>query len=87
MVTVCLFLRFRTILDVNIDAFEEKKWKNPAVDTSDFFNFGFNEESWKQYCISLVNYCTIMFHLVKKVYFNIHVCLCSTTPVNFLATF
>ncbi|KAF2289055.1 hypothetical protein GH714_025520 [Hevea brasiliensis] len=44
---------YRTILDVNIDAFEEKKWKHPGAHISDFFNFGFNEDSWKQYCISL----------------------------------
>ncbi|XP_065863814.1 FIP1[V]-like protein [Euphorbia lathyris] len=43
----------RTILDVNIDAFEEKRWRYPGVDISDFFNFGFDEDSWKQYCISL----------------------------------
>ncbi|XVF62448.1 hypothetical protein PTKIN_Ptkin09bG0008700 [Pterospermum kingtungense] len=44
---------YRTILDVNIDAFEEKPWRNPGIDITDFFNFGFNEDSWKQYCNSL----------------------------------
>ncbi|XVE82268.1 hypothetical protein DITRI_Ditri15bG0134700 [Diplodiscus trichospermus] len=44
---------YRTILDVNIDAFEEKPWRHPGVDITDFFNFGFNEDSWKQYCNSL----------------------------------
>ncbi|WCJ23314.1 FIP1 [Euphorbia peplus] len=43
----------RTILDVNIDAFEEKRWRYSGVDISDFFNFGFDEDSWKRYCISL----------------------------------
>ncbi|CAK7326347.1 unnamed protein product [Dovyalis caffra] len=43
----------RSILDVNIDAFEEKRWRYPGVDISDFFNFGFDEDSWKQYCMSL----------------------------------
>ncbi|PIA51423.1 hypothetical protein AQUCO_01100331v1 [Aquilegia coerulea] len=42
--------RYRTILDVNIDAFEHKPWKHPGVDITDFFNFGLDEESWKHYC-------------------------------------
>ncbi|KAK6942270.1 Pre-mRNA polyadenylation factor Fip1 domain, partial [Dillenia turbinata] len=43
----------RTIFDVDIDGFEEKPWKYPGVDVSDFFNFGLNEESWKEYCKQL----------------------------------
>ncbi|KAF2317061.1 hypothetical protein GH714_011400 [Hevea brasiliensis] len=43
----------KTIFDVDIDGFEEKPWKYPAVDVSDFFNFGLNEESWKDYCKQL----------------------------------
>ncbi|XP_057967776.1 FIP1[V]-like protein [Malania oleifera] len=39
----------KTIFDVDIDGFEEKPWKLPAVDISDFFNFGLNEDSWKDY--------------------------------------
>ncbi|KAF5184101.1 Fip1 [Thalictrum thalictroides] len=46
--------RYRTILDVNIDAFEHKPWKHPGVDITDFFNFGLDEESWKHYCNCLV---------------------------------
>ncbi|KAA8527369.1 hypothetical protein F0562_034916 [Nyssa sinensis] len=41
---------YRTILDVNIDMLEWKPWRHPGTDTTDFFNFGFNEESWKHYC-------------------------------------
>ncbi|KAL5782138.1 hypothetical protein ACOSP7_007167 [Xanthoceras sorbifolium] len=41
---------YRTILDVNIDTFEEKPWNCPEANISDFFNFGFNEDSWKSYC-------------------------------------
>ncbi|KAF3456353.1 hypothetical protein FNV43_RR01003 [Rhamnella rubrinervis] len=44
---------YRSILDVNIDTFEEKRWRYPGVDITDFFNFGFNEDSWKQYCNAL----------------------------------
>ena len=43
---------------MDIDGFEEKPWKYPVVDTSYFFNFGFNEESWKDYCKQLV---TVIF--------------------------
>ncbi|KAF9619846.1 hypothetical protein IFM89_009597 [Coptis chinensis] len=45
--------RHRTILDVNIDAFDQKPWKYPGVDATDFFNFGLDEESWKHYCNNL----------------------------------
>ncbi|KAG4180555.1 hypothetical protein ERO13_A10G172100v2 [Gossypium hirsutum] len=44
---------YRKILDVNIDAFEEKAWRHASADMSDFFNYGFNEDSWKEYCNSL----------------------------------
>ncbi|BAT79710.1 FIP1[V]-like protein [Vigna angularis] len=43
----------KTIFDVDIENFEDKPWKYPNVDTSDFFNFGLNEESWKDYCKQL----------------------------------
>lgn len=54
------FYDFRTIFDVDIDGFEEKPWKYPGVDMSDFFNFGFNEDSWKDYCKQLV--IVILYH-------------------------
>lgn len=40
---------FMTIFDVDIDNFEEKPWRYPGVDTSDFFNFGLDEDNWKDY--------------------------------------
>ncbi|KAK9698037.1 hypothetical protein RND81_08G078100 [Saponaria officinalis] len=43
----------KTIFDVDFDNFEEKPWKYPGVDVSDFFNFSLNEESWKDYCKQL----------------------------------
>ncbi|CAN0855404.1 FIP1[III]-like protein [Linum grandiflorum] len=39
----------RTIFDVNIDTFEEKRWRYPGANMSAFFNFGFDEDSWRQY--------------------------------------
>ncbi|XP_047324818.1 FIP1[V]-like protein [Impatiens glandulifera] len=43
----------KPIFDVDIDSFEEKPWKQPGIDISDYFNFGLNEESWKSYCKQL----------------------------------
>ncbi|KAL5994565.1 hypothetical protein ACLOJK_024618 [Asimina triloba] len=43
----------RTVFDIDIDSFEEKPWKHPGVDTSDYFNFGLDEDSWKEYCKQL----------------------------------
>ncbi|KAG6411724.1 hypothetical protein SASPL_129808 [Salvia splendens] len=43
----------KTIFEVDIDSFEEKPWKLPGVDVSDFFNFGLNEDSWREYCKQL----------------------------------
>ncbi|CAH8361573.1 unnamed protein product [Eruca vesicaria subsp. sativa] len=44
----------RTSFDANFNGFEKKPWRNPGVDVNDFFNFGFNEQSWKDYCNPLV---------------------------------
>jgi hypothetical protein len=44
---------FRTIFEVDIDSFEEKPWRYPGVEMTDYFNFGLNEESWKDYCKQL----------------------------------
>ncbi|KAI5557296.1 hypothetical protein BDE02_18G093800 [Populus trichocarpa] len=46
----------KMIFDVDIDGFEEKPWKYSGVDVSDYFNFGLNEESWKDYCKQLEQY-------------------------------
>ncbi|KAL8244489.1 hypothetical protein R6Q59_010747 [Mikania micrantha] len=48
--------RARNILDVNIDIFEQKPWKRPGADITDYFNFGFNEDSWKHYCNQVDEY-------------------------------
>lgn len=38
------------VLRANFHGFEKKPWRNPGVDVNDYFNFGFNEQSWKDYC-------------------------------------
>ena len=47
-------LSYWSILDVKIDVFEQKPWKHPGADITDYFNFGLNEDSWKLYCNHLV---------------------------------
>ncbi|KAJ4953838.1 hypothetical protein NE237_030670 [Protea cynaroides] len=39
----------KTVFDIDIDSFEEKPWRHPGIDTTDFFNFGLDEEKWKDY--------------------------------------
>ncbi|XP_006651764.2 FIP1[V]-like protein [Oryza brachyantha] len=44
----------KTIFDIDVDTtFEEKPWKHPGADISDFFNFGLDDEKWKDYCKQL----------------------------------
>ncbi|KAJ7955231.1 FIP1 [Quillaja saponaria] len=58
------FLRpwHRTILNVNIDTLREKPWRNPGLDITDFFNFGFNEQTWKEYCGALEQFWRSSMH-------------------------
>lgn len=37
----------RTAFDVDIDMLEDKPWRKPGVDISDYFNYGFDEHSWR----------------------------------------
>ncbi|XP_028839082.1 pre-mRNA 3'-end-processing factor FIP1-like isoform X2 [Denticeps clupeoides] len=37
-------------LEVDVDIYEDKPWRKPGADLSDYFNYGFNEETWKAYC-------------------------------------
>ncbi|XP_034044317.1 pre-mRNA 3'-end-processing factor FIP1 isoform X2 [Thalassophryne amazonica] len=38
------------VLEVDMESFEEKPWRKPGADLSDYFNYGFNEDTWKVYC-------------------------------------
>ncbi|KAJ1914499.1 cleavage polyadenylation factor subunit fip1 [Tieghemiomyces parasiticus] len=38
------------ILDFNTDDAEDKPWRKPGADLTDYFNYGFTELSWKLYC-------------------------------------
>eukprot|EP01103_Thecamoeba_quadrilineata_P014777 TRINITY_DN448_c0_g1_i3.p1 TRINITY_DN448_c0_g1~~TRINITY_DN448_c0_g1_i3.p1 ORF type:complete len:650 (+),score=184.02 TRINITY_DN448_c0_g1_i3:23-1972(+) len=39
-----------SIINLDIDTLEEKPWRKQGVEISDYFNYGFNEDTWKQYC-------------------------------------
>ncbi|XP_017543477.1 pre-mRNA 3'-end-processing factor FIP1 isoform X2 [Pygocentrus nattereri] len=39
-----------TLLGADVESFEEKPWRKPGADLSDYFNYGFNEDTWKMYC-------------------------------------
>ncbi|KAK5926591.1 hypothetical protein CgunFtcFv8_022149 [Champsocephalus gunnari] len=38
------------VLEADMETFEEKPWRKPGADLSDYFNYGFNEDTWKAYC-------------------------------------
>lgn len=40
----------QNIFDFEIDKLEEKPWLRPGADISDYFNYGFDENTWKAYC-------------------------------------
>lgn len=39
----------KSIYDVDIESLDEKPWRKPGADLTDYFNYGFNEESWRAY--------------------------------------
>ncbi|MES1918978.1 cleavage polyadenylation factor subunit fip1 [Bonamia ostreae] len=41
---------YPSIYDLDIDSLSEKPWRKSGSDLSDYFNYGFNEESWRAYC-------------------------------------
>lgn len=46
----------RTVFDIDIDDFDNKPWRHPGVDVSSFFNFGLDEEKWKNYCKQMASF-------------------------------
>lgn len=38
--------------DYDLDSLqaEDKPWRKPGADITDYFNYGFNEDTWQQYC-------------------------------------
>ncbi|KAJ3125370.1 hypothetical protein HK098_000317 [Nowakowskiella sp. JEL0407] len=40
----------KDIFEVELDSFEDKPWRKPGADLTDYFNYGFNEDTWRAYC-------------------------------------
>ena len=40
----------QTAVEVDLDSLEEKPWRKPGADITDYFNYGFTEETWAAYC-------------------------------------
>ncbi|KAF5277746.1 hypothetical protein FQR65_LT03726 [Abscondita terminalis] len=36
--------------EFNLDNLEDKPWRKPGADITDYFNYGFNEDTWRAYC-------------------------------------
>jgi len=39
--------------EFSIDSLEEKPWRKPGADITDYFNYGFNEETWRLMKVAL----------------------------------
>lgn len=37
-------------VEFNLDSLEDKPWRKPGADITDYFNYGFNEDTWRAYC-------------------------------------
>eukprot|EP00477_Mikrocytos_mackini_P000040 GAHX01000040.1.p1 GENE.GAHX01000040.1~~GAHX01000040.1.p1 ORF type:complete len:156 (+),score=47.55 GAHX01000040.1:37-504(+) len=44
-----------TLLDLDIEKMAHKPWENPKVDITDYFNYGFNENTWKEYLATQIH--------------------------------
>ncbi|KAK0419891.1 hypothetical protein QR680_014390 [Steinernema hermaphroditum] len=38
------------IYDLDLATMEDRPWRKPGADINDYFNYGFNEETWNMYC-------------------------------------
>lgn len=36
--------------EFNVESIEDKPWRKPGSDITDYFNYGFNEDTWRAYC-------------------------------------
>ena len=39
-----------SILETDLESFEDRPWRKPGADMTDYFNYGFNEVTWRAYC-------------------------------------
>lgn len=40
----------KELYEIDLDSFDDKPWRKPGADITDYFNYGFNENTWKRYC-------------------------------------
>jgi pre-mRNA 3'-end-processing factor FIP1 len=40
----------QSIFDYDIESMADKPWNKPGADITDYFNYGFNETTWREYC-------------------------------------
>lgn len=41
---------YPSVYDLDLDSISEKPWRSVGADPSDYFNYGFTEDSWRAYC-------------------------------------
>eukprot|EP01084_Bolivina_argentea_P175059 303192_1 len=51
-----------TFFDLDLDELTDKPWNHKSVDITDWFNYGFNEQSWRKYCNTQIK----MRNILKK---------------------
>ena len=44
-----------SILETDLESFEDRPWRKPGADITDYFNYGFTETTWRQYCMKQRN--------------------------------
>ena len=40
----------QTAVELDMENLEEKPWRKPGADITDYFNYGFTEDTWAAYC-------------------------------------
>ncbi|KAL2316247.1 Pre-mRNA polyadenylation factor fip1 [Schizosaccharomyces pombe] len=40
----------KNIFEIDLESFDDKPWRKPGADISDYFNYGFDEFTWAAYC-------------------------------------
>lgn len=40
----------RNIYDFDLETMKDKPWLKPGANMTDYFNYGFTEQTWKKYC-------------------------------------
>lgn len=44
------------VIAIDLDAFgDDKPWTKPGADLTDYFNFGFDEDTWRYYCMKQIH--------------------------------